>query len=314
MQGHQLGGADLRGHVGELEGDALVGADGLAELLAVGGPLQRQVQRALGLADAVGGDHHAAGGEPGVGHFPALVDFAEDLGGRHAAVVEEDLVGVVALVADALGSTAHGHARGALVHQEGGHRVALLAVVLIGVGDGEDDGEVGMAGMADEVLAAVQHEVVAVAHGAGLDGVGVGAGARFGEGEAVDLLALHAGQQVILDLLALAGHEDLRGPRDEHVQRPGDLRQLALDQRLGQIVEAATTDFLGHVEGIEAGRDGLAANLRGELRGHGVGAVHFFLIGQQFLLDEALHRLDEHFLFLGQFEIHGGHLPALSGL
>ena len=184
----------------------------------------------------------------------------------------------------------------------------LLAVVLVGVGDGEDDGEIGVAGVADEVLAAVEDEVVAVTHGAGLDRVGVGAGARFGQGEAVDLLALDARQQVVVDLLAGAGHEDLRRPRDEHVQRPGDLRQLALDQRLGQVVQAATTDLFGHVEGVETGGDRLAANLRGQLRGDFVGAVDLGFIGQQFLLDEAAYRVHQHFLFLGQLEIHGCYL------
>lgn len=89
---------------------------------------------------------------------------------------------------------------------------------------------------------------------------------------------------------------------------PGDLRQLAFDQRLGQVVEAAAAHFLGHVEGIETGGEGLAANLRGQLRRHRVGAVDIVLVGQQFLLDEAAHRLDQHVLFLGQPEIHGNHL------
>ncbi|MNH09085.1 hypothetical protein D3C79_685290 [compost metagenome] len=40
VQGEHLGRADLRGHVGQLERHPLVAADGLAELLAVGGPLQ----------------------------------------------------------------------------------------------------------------------------------------------------------------------------------------------------------------------------------------------------------------------------------
>lgn len=180
--------------------------------------------------------------------------------------------------------------------------------MLVAVGDGEDDGEVGVPGVADEVLATVDHEGVAVAHCAGLDRIGVGAGARLGEGEAIGLFALHAGQQVVAELFSGAGHEDLRGPRDEYVEGPGDLRQLAFDQRLGQVVEAAAAHFLGHVEGIETGGEGLAANLCGQLRRHRVGAVDIVLVGQQFLLDEAAHRLDQHVLFLGQPEIHGNHL------
>ncbi|MNP20319.1 hypothetical protein D3C76_1128860 [compost metagenome] len=211
---------------------------------------------------------------------------------------------MVATVAHALGATADGHARRATVDQEGRYRVALAPVVLVGVGDGEDDGEIGVAGMADEMLAAVDDEVVTLAHGTGLDGVGIGAGARLGESEAVDLLALHAGQQVVVDLLVLAGHEDFRWPRDEHVQGPGHLGQLALDQRLGQVVQATAADFLGHVEGIEPGGDGLAADLRSQLGRHGIGAVHRLLMGQQLLGDKAAYRFHQHFLFLGQLEIH----------
>ena len=136
--------------------------------------------------------------EPGVGHVPTLADFAQHFIGRHAAVVEEHFEGVVTAVAHALGTPADGHARGVAVDQERGHGVALAAVVFVSVSDGEDDGEIGVAGVADEVLAAVEHEVVALTHGAGLDRVGVGARARFGQGEAVDFLALDARQQVVV--------------------------------------------------------------------------------------------------------------------
>ncbi|MNO89273.1 hypothetical protein D3C76_807520 [compost metagenome] len=185
--------------------------------------------------------------------------------------------------------------------------------MFVGVGDGEDDGEIGVAGVADEVLAAVENEVVAFTHGAGLDRIGIGTGARFGQGEAVDFLALDARQQVVVDLLAGAGHEDFRRPRDKHVQRPGDLGQLTFDQCLGQVVQATTAHLLRHVENIETGGDRLAADLRGQLRGDFVGAVDLGFIGQQFLLDEAAYRVHQHFLFLGQLEIHGATCCSCSG-
>ncbi|MCY1423015.1 hypothetical protein D9M71_387180 [compost metagenome] len=171
---------------------------------------------------------------------------------------------MVAAVAHAFRATADGHARRATVYKEGGDRIALAAVVLVGVGDGEDDGEIGVAGVADEVLAAVDDKVIALAHGAGLDRVGIGTGTRFGEGKAVGFLALHTRQQVVVDLLVLAGHEDFRRPCNEDMQRPGHLGQLTFDQRLGQVVQTAPSHFLGHVEGIEASSDGFATDLRGQ--------------------------------------------------
>ncbi|MNM84025.1 hypothetical protein D3C81_960970 [compost metagenome] len=236
MQGQQFGGADLRGHVGQLERHPLIGADRLAELFAVRRPLQGDVQCPLSLANAVGSHHHPAGGKPGIGHFPALADFAQHLAGRDPAVIEEHLVGVITTVAHALGAAANSHARGATVNQEGGDRIALLAVVFIGVGHREDNGEIGMPGMADEMLAAIEDKMVALTHGAGLDGIGVGTGARFGQGKTVDLLTLDARQQVVVDLLILARHKDLRGARDKHMHRPGHLGQLALDQRLRHVI------------------------------------------------------------------------------
>ncbi|MNI48041.1 hypothetical protein D3C73_1025860 [compost metagenome] len=81
--------------------------------------------------------------------------------------------------------------------------------MFVGVGHGEDDGEIGVAGVADEMFAAVEDEIIALTHGAGLDRVGIGTGAWFGQREAVDFLALNAWQQVVVDLVTGAGHEDL---------------------------------------------------------------------------------------------------------
>ena len=84
---------------------------------------------------------------------------------RQAAVVEfEDRVGVAAM-RDVAVAVAHGEARRALVDEEGGDLLALAARRLFLAGRHEADGEVGDVGMADEVLRAVEDEVVAVLHG-----------------------------------------------------------------------------------------------------------------------------------------------------
>ena len=68
-------------------------------------------------------------------------------------------------------------------------KVSWALHVFVGVGHGEDDGEIGMPGVADEMLAAVENEVVAFTHGAGLDRIGIGTGTRLGQGEAVDFFS-----------------------------------------------------------------------------------------------------------------------------
>ncbi len=60
LAGEQAGGLDLRRHVGQLELDRLMLGDRLAECPALLGVLEGQLQRALGEADAAGGDVDAA--------------------------------------------------------------------------------------------------------------------------------------------------------------------------------------------------------------------------------------------------------------
>src|SRR3954447_12168294 len=92
---HQARRVDLRRHVGELELDRLVLGDRLAERLALPGVLQRELERALGDADAARGDVHAPDLER-VHHLreaPAEAGLlaAEDVPGRAAVAVEDEL-------------------------------------------------------------------------------------------------------------------------------------------------------------------------------------------------------------------------------
>ncbi|MNI85557.1 hypothetical protein D3C73_1425610 [compost metagenome] len=90
------------------------------------------------------------------------------------------------------------------------------------------------------------------------------------------------------------------------MQRPGDLGQFTLDQRLGQIIEATAAHLFGHVERVETGGQCLGANVRSQFRWYGIGTVDGLLMGQQFFFDKAAHGLDQHVLLLGQLKIHGG--------
>jgi hypothetical protein len=93
---------------------------------------------------------------------------------------------------------------------------------------------------------------VAVAQRGGLDGVDVGAGALLGDRVALPPLAADGGHHPALELL-VGGH--LRQPGGGRVDHPtegvGGAADLLLHQHLLERREAAATELLGHVDGVE---------------------------------------------------------------
>ena len=79
LEGEQVGGFQLRGHIRQLERNTLELADLLAELLALCRILNGMSERPFGAAEAGCRDLEAGCPEPGIGNFEALVNFAEDL-------------------------------------------------------------------------------------------------------------------------------------------------------------------------------------------------------------------------------------------
>ena len=71
------GAAQLGGHIRQLEGDALLGRDGLAELDALLGIAQRVLKRALGDAQRLRGDADASAVQRGHGDLEALAFLAQ---------------------------------------------------------------------------------------------------------------------------------------------------------------------------------------------------------------------------------------------
>ena len=92
----------------------------------------------------------------------------------------------------------------ALLDDEGRQAAAALA----GVGLGEDGVGGGVAGLADEFLASVQHPVVTVGRSLGGHADDVGASVGFGEGEGGDGLAPGDGREVAGLLLVGAAEDD----------------------------------------------------------------------------------------------------------
>ena len=126
---------ELDGARGERERDALEVDDALAELLALAGVLERDLERALGAAEAARRDHQALLDEPLARQLVALAETAEHLRVRHLAALEHVLGVLVHERVHVAGAPRLAQARGALVDQERRRAVAL------GVGD--DDQVVG---------------------------------------------------------------------------------------------------------------------------------------------------------------------------
>ena len=163
---------------------------------------------------ADGGDVGALVVEHRHGHAPAVVLPAQQVARGHAHVLEEDLVEVVA-VGD-VGHGLHGHAGGAHVEDEGADAAVLAR---LRVRAREHDHLVRQVRVRRPDLLAVEHVVVAVAHGARGQRGEVAARLRLAEALAVPGRAGgHLRQQARLLLVRAVGQH--RGPGDADGEEP----------------------------------------------------------------------------------------------
>ncbi len=199
LAGQQAGRLDLGRHVGELELDRLVLGDRLAEGLALLAVAEGQLERALGDADAAGGDVDAADLERVHHLHEALPDAgllaAQHPLGRAAVAVVDELGRLDALVAHLLDLRA-GRSRplnsprvlfdpGLLLGDEAGH--PLVGRVGLGVALHQDEDDAGAEAVGDPHLLPVQLPLAVLALlGGRLDPLHVGAdlGLREREGGA----------------------------------------------------------------------------------------------------------------------------------
>ncbi len=178
----------------------------------------------------------------------------------------------------------------------------------------KEDDEIGFIGMADEMLGAVDDEIIAVLHGEAFHAAHVGARARLGHGKAIRFLAAHGGEEIFLALLALAGHQDIGRPRHAvPMQRVVGAAQLLLIEDPGQRIETGAAGFGRHVGGIEAGCDRLGLDLLAQIRAQHAGVFDLGFMRIELVLDEIARRLDDHVLFFGESEIHERQLPDVHG-
>jgi len=151
-----------------------------------------------------------------------------------------------------------------------------------------------MIGLGDEMFRAVHDPVAAVAPGHAFHAAHVRPGAGFGHGKRVHPFAAHRRHQVTVDLVALAGHEDVLRPAEEMGERHRPAPEFAFDQREFKMIEPCRTHAFGKIAGIEAKLDGLAPDVLGKPGGHFAAALDQILVGIDLLFDEAAHRRGDH--------------------
>ena len=227
----------------------------------------------------------------------ALAFLADQVFDRDAAVVEVDLRGVAAVLAELVFQPRHHVAGRAGGHDEGAH--ALLARALVGHGD--DDGDIAVLAAGDELLDAVDDVAVALLHGGRSQGRGVRAHMRLGQAERAEHLALRQRREPLLLLRVVAvAHQDGVDRAVGHGNRGAGAAVAGGDffehQRQRQVVELGAAVFLGHADAVGAELGQALVHVLGEV----VFLVPFRGVRPELFLGKGAHRVADHFLVLGQ--------------
>ena len=169
--------------------------------------------------------------------------------GGDAHVIKDQRGGIGGADAHLVLVLVHGEARAVALHDEGGQ--AFHAGVP--VGGGEHHKDVGIGGVGDKALGAVDDVLVALPDRGGAAGGGVGPGARLGQGKGAQAAAHdHVGVHLLL----------LRGAVHQHglqaqgrAHQGGGKAQVVLgeflhDGRHGHIVDAASAILLGDLQTV----------------------------------------------------------------
>src|SRR5262245_4325235 len=244
-------GLDLGRHFGDLEADRLELGDRAAELLAVVGVGNRIVERALGQADGACGGVGAGRLEARGRVVEGLALLADHVRRRDTEIVEGQLPGLPAEVAD-LGNrraaAAFGQLAALLLDEE--HRQPEVTLARGRVrGARNDDQEVSAVGEGAPVLVAADQVARAVLPGSAGDVGDVRAGVGLGHGEGPQEFALGHARQVPPALLLA-----------HHVR--ADQEIAAGDQ--GGDAHPTARQLLGHQAVLEAAQAKPAVLLRNE--------------------------------------------------
>ncbi len=240
-----------------------VGDEALHELLlgqqAAGhlpaeGPLAHHVEGPVAHADRAHGVVDAAAAEAGLGDGERLALAAEQRVERHPHVLVVD-EGVAALLLGLAAEAEVAHdLHAGRVGRDQEHRHALVGAH-VGVGHHHHDEEAGRLGVRREELPAVDHPLVAVAHGPRGEQGGVGAGLGLGHRVAGEDLAVEQRLEVarlllvgavVGDDLGVAGVGRLAA---EHDRRPAGPAEDLVDQRQLELAVAGAAEVGAEVAG-----------------------------------------------------------------
>ncbi len=194
-----------------------------------------------------------------------------------------------------------GKSLGALLHHQ--KTVLLEPAFLLGVGAAHDQNIVGHGAVADELLAAVDHIAVALAHRAGGLGEDVAARVGLGDGRGQDDLAAgHPGQPALLLFLGPEALDNLgaKGGQQDAAHPGVCPPELLHDQGVLQNAQAQTAVLLLDEDAHETQFAGLLPDLPGIALFLVTLAGHLGELG----LGELVCRLDDLFLLLAQGKIH----------
>ena len=278
--------------LGKLELGVLEVEDRLAEGLALLDVVDSQRQRPLDHGDRRGADLQALLRQLLHQLDEALAFLvAEQVGRRHAHVIEEQLRRVVRLEPDLVEVAAALEAFD-LVGLDHDQRGALGALRRIGLGHHDD--QVGKLAVGDEGLGTVDAVLVAVLLGARLDALQVGAGTRLGHGDGPDQFAGRHPRQPLLLLFLRAVVEDV-GCDDGIVERDAETVDADMADRLddGALMReraARTAILLRHGGAQQA----VVAGLLPAGAVEDLGLLEGVVVRRDLLAEEALRHVVEH--------------------
>ena len=288
--------------------DGLEFGDGLSELLTILGVGDGHVDRAVAETERQRRDRDATAIEDLHRVGEAGVDLADAVRVGDANVLEGELDGVARAHAELLEVLRRAETRGAVLDDERGD--ALVARRFF-VRAREHDAEAADAALRDEHLGAVQHPVVALAHGRRAKARRVAARARLGERPGREPLAGDRLRQVLLLLRFAAERQDVTGA--EPVVRRDRQRQRAIDARRFEHRDRVR-------ERVHPGAAVLFRNANSEQPhlgqlGHDLVRKTLFLVPLacvrlRFLVEEVAQGLLQELVLLVELESHSDHFPS----